>query len=115
MLLLRPFPILLLTFFAIFALATAGLLLHRLTAYDKPHCAGCIGYALKVNSMIDDAGDNVRGNAQFFRYAVDKACAGRLLNGGRCLEHRRGLLRDKARYFYGIEDPYAACRAISAC
>ncbi|EYE91324.1 uncharacterized protein EURHEDRAFT_416567 [Aspergillus ruber CBS 135680] len=115
MLLLRHFPILARTIFAIFALAIAGLLLHRLTVPDKSHCAGCIGYALKINSMIDDARDNVRGNAQFFRYAVDKACAGRLLDSGRCLEHRRGFLRDKARYFHGIEDPYAACRAISAC
>jgi len=132
MLLLRQLPVLSLTIFTIFALAIgklppfsvgddpwltslAGLLFYRLTDYDESHCAGCIGYALKVNGMIDDAGDNVRGNTQFFRYAVDKACTGQLLSDGRCLEHRRGFLRDKARYAHGIEEPYAACRAISAC
>ncbi|BCR87487.1 uncharacterized protein ACHE_40051A [Aspergillus chevalieri] len=115
MLLLRPLPILSLAILAIFALAIAGLFFYRRADHDESHCASCIGYALKVNSMISDAGDNVRGNTQFFRYAVDKACAGRLLDGGRCLEYRRGFLRNKTRFAYRIEDPYAACRAISAC
>lgn len=65
--------------------------------------------------MIDDAGDNTCGNAQFFRYAADTSCRGRLLSSSGCLEFRRGLLRPSAQYAHGTKDPYVACRAISAC
>lgn len=58
---------------------------------------------------------NVRVNAQFFRYAVDTACRGRLLTSGRCMEFRREFLVNPLRYSFAVEVPYEACRGIGAC
>lgn len=68
------------------------------------NCADCISYALHVNDLIHNTKtgnrnstgtgtsiSTVRGNLQFFRYAVDVACRGRLLASGRCLAYRRGF------------------------
>lgn len=71
-------------------------------------------YAMSVEARIVSAG-NVRGNAQFFRYALDTSCRGVLFTSKRCVGFRRGFLDDVGRYMYAVERPYEACKGIGAC
>ncbi|GFF88505.1 conserved hypothetical protein [Aspergillus udagawae] len=88
---------------------------HNNTAY----CADCLHYAMSVDAKIrhaeQDGAENVRGNRQFFRYAVDVTCRGGLFVDKRCLDFRRGFLGDPARYMIEVGEPYEACRGIGAC
>ncbi|GFG26689.1 conserved hypothetical protein [Aspergillus udagawae] len=86
---------------------------HNNTAY----CADCLHYAMSVDAKIrhaeQDGAENVRGNRQFFRYAVDVTCRGGLFVDKRCLDFRRGFLGDPASLldmsllYYGAQYEYA--------
>ncbi|KAF7585347.1 hypothetical protein BBP40_011168 [Aspergillus hancockii] len=78
------------------------------------YCADCISYARHVDNMIR-RGKNVRGNKQFFKYASDISCRGRLLITGRCLRYRRAFQDNPDRFMFDIEVPSQACMAIKAC
>ncbi|KAG2007690.1 hypothetical protein GB937_008340, partial [Aspergillus fischeri] len=88
---------------------------HSTTAY----CADCLHYAMSVDAKIRHAeeggAENIRTNKQFFRYAVDVTCRGGLFVDKRCLDFRRGFLRDAERYMVAVGEPYEACRGIGAC
>ncbi|KAE8154307.1 hypothetical protein BDV25DRAFT_147925 [Aspergillus avenaceus] len=58
---------------------------------------------------------NVRGNKQFFRYALDVSCRGQLLITRRCLRYRRAFLDDSERFMIEIEQPSQVCMSIKAC
>ncbi|RHZ58995.1 hypothetical protein CDV55_103412 [Aspergillus turcosus] len=88
---------------------------HSATAY----CADCMHYAMSVDAKIRHAEQggaaSVRGNKQFFRYALDVTCRGGLFVDKRCLDFRRGFLGDVGRYMIAVGEPYEACRGIGAC
>ncbi|RHZ59267.1 uncharacterized protein CDV56_107422 [Aspergillus thermomutatus] len=105
----------LLAYMALYLYARHGSSTHSDTAY----CADCMHYAMSVDAKIRHAeqggAENVRGNGQFFRYALDVSCRGGLFADKRCLDYRRGFLGDAKRYMDAVGEPYEACRGIGAC
>ncbi|PYH88923.1 hypothetical protein BO71DRAFT_337820, partial [Aspergillus ellipticus CBS 707.79] len=77
-------------------------------------CAGCLAYVRSVDAMFHQNGQ-VEANRQFFKYALDKACHGRLYLTGVCLRYRYSLLADPARHMGLLDSPFEACQAIQAC
>ncbi|GFN20596.1 uncharacterized protein AtWU_10403 [Aspergillus tubingensis] len=77
-------------------------------------CADCLGYVRDVDTMFQK-NTGAWANPQFFRYALDKSCRGRVLITGRCLQYRRRLLEKPAISMSQLDSPYEACRAIQAC
>ncbi|BCS00627.1 uncharacterized protein AKAW2_50968A [Aspergillus luchuensis] len=77
-------------------------------------CADCLGYVRDVDTMFQK-NTGAWANSQFFRYALDKSCRGRVLITGRCLQYRRRLLKKPAIFMAQLDSPYEACRAIQAC
>lgn len=77
-------------------------------------CADCLGYIRDVDTMFQK-NTGAWANSQFFRYALDKSCRGRILITGRCLQYRRRLLEKPAISMSQLDSPYEACRAIQAC
>ncbi|KAL4891211.1 hypothetical protein BDV59DRAFT_182753 [Aspergillus ambiguus] len=77
-------------------------------------CADCLSYARDIDKMIRKT-PKVRGNRQFFRYALDVCCRGSLFISRRCPNYRRSFLQRPDQFMYEIENPLEACRAIRAC
>ncbi|KAJ0421489.1 hypothetical protein BJY00DRAFT_312093 [Aspergillus carlsbadensis] len=88
---------------------------HIMTATEAEECVDCVHYARRIEGMIQRL-DNVRGNPQFFRYALDKSCRGHLLSTGHCKNYRREFRKDVDRFMEEIHaDPYEACVSIKYC
>ncbi|KAF4212815.1 hypothetical protein CNMCM5878_000679 [Aspergillus fumigatiaffinis] len=92
---------------------------HESSHSNTAYCADCLHYTMSVDAKIRHAEqggvENVRGNKQFFRYAVDVTCRGGLFVDKRCLDFRRGFLGDAERYMVAVGEPYEACRGVGAC
>ncbi|KAI9370126.1 hypothetical protein BJX61DRAFT_535886 [Aspergillus egyptiacus] len=99
--------------FIILSLATLGRR-HATPTLDEEECVDCVHYASRVESMIQQR-DNVKGNPQFFLYALDKSCRGKVLASGRCPRFRRAFRKDPERFMLAVEDPYEACVSVKAC
>ncbi|PWY69400.1 hypothetical protein BO83DRAFT_316885 [Aspergillus eucalypticola CBS 122712] len=70
-------------------------------------CADCLGYVRDVDTMFQK-NTGAWANSQFFRYALDKSCRGRVLITGRCLQYRRRLLEKPAIFMSRLDSPYEA-------
>ncbi|PYH30150.1 uncharacterized protein BO87DRAFT_400618 [Aspergillus neoniger CBS 115656] len=70
-------------------------------------CADCLGYVRDVDTMFQK-NTGAWANSQFFRYALDKSCRGRILITGRCLQYRRRLLEKPAISMSQLDSPYEA-------
>ncbi|GAA90899.1 hypothetical protein AKAW_09013 [Aspergillus luchuensis IFO 4308] len=70
-------------------------------------CADCLGYVRDVDTMFQK-NTGAWANSQFFRYALDKSCRGRVLITGRCLQYRRRLLKKPAIFMAQLDSPYEA-------
>lgn len=80
----------------------------------EAYCHDCLSYARHVEAMIQ-RNPGVRGNRQFFRYALDVSCRGALLTSHRCPNYRRIFLKESDRFMDEIAHPFEACAAIRAC
>ncbi|KAL6237902.1 hypothetical protein BDW75DRAFT_202961 [Aspergillus navahoensis] len=87
-----------------------------MSADQAEECVDCVHYVLRVEGRIEKM-KTVSENPQFFRYALDKSCRGRMYLAGHCQKFRREFRKDVQRYMRGFreEEPYEACVAIKSC
>ncbi|KKK18597.1 hypothetical protein P175DRAFT_01908 [Aspergillus ochraceoroseus IBT 24754] len=83
-------------------------------AAQQEDCADCVNYAGRIDTMFRKT-ENVQGNPQFFRYALDVSCRGTVLASGQCLNYRRQFLKDPERFMQEVQSPYDACISINSC
>ncbi|KAL2824982.1 hypothetical protein BJY01DRAFT_230313 [Aspergillus pseudoustus] len=89
---------------------------HIMSETEAEECVDCVHYARRIEGMIQKMDHvPVRGNPQFFRYAMDKSCRGHLLSTGHCKNFRREFRKDVPRFMDQIQEPYEACAAIKYC